>query len=67
MQARLTELYRVSVKTMREHLQNIYAEGELEPERTIRKFRIVQMEGARGNSRPRFLSSMRRSTIPTGS
>lgn len=52
-QAQLAELCRVSVKTMKEHLQNIYVEGELEPERTIWKFWIVQMEGTRGNSRPR--------------
>ncbi len=51
-QAQLAELYQVSVKTISEHLQNIYAEGELEPERTIRKFRIVQMEGTRQVRRP---------------
>lgn len=46
-QLQLAELYEVSVKTINEHLQNIYAEGELESERTIRKFRIVQTEGTR--------------------
>jgi hypothetical protein len=51
-QAQLAELYQVSIKTISEHLQNIYAEGELEPERTIRKFRIVQMEGTRQVRRP---------------
>jgi hypothetical protein len=30
-----------------EHLINIYDEGELQPEATIRKFRIVQTEGER--------------------
>ncbi len=46
-QRRLGELYRVSVKTVNEHLKNIYSDGELEPAATIRKFRIVQAEGSR--------------------
>jgi hypothetical protein len=46
-QAQLAELYQVTVKTVSEHLQNIVAEQELEPERTIRKLRIVQTEGQR--------------------
>lgn len=46
-QLQLADLYEVSVKTISEHLQNVYSEGELEPERTIRKFRIVQIEGSR--------------------
>jgi len=43
----LADLYQVSVPTVNEHLANIYDEGELTPERTIRKFRIVQTEGKR--------------------
>lgn len=46
-QRQIADLYQVSVKTVSEHLQGIYDEGELEPEPTIRKFRIVQTEGAR--------------------
>ncbi|URL58394.1 virulence RhuM family protein [Luteibacter flocculans] len=46
-QAQLAELFQVTVKTISEHLQNIYDEGEVEPERTIRKLRIVQIEGER--------------------
>ncbi|UYK89009.1 virulence RhuM family protein [Xanthomonas sacchari] len=46
-QAQIAELYQVSVKTISEHLQNIYAEGEVEAERTVRKLRIVQAEGER--------------------
>jgi hypothetical protein len=46
-QAQLADLYQVKVKTISEHLQNIYAENELDPERTVRKLRIVQIEGAR--------------------
>jgi len=43
----MADLYQVSVKTVNEHLMNIYAEGELDPEATIRKYRIVQREGER--------------------
>jgi len=43
----IAELYQVSVKTANEHLVNIYNEGELSSEGTIRKFRIVQAEGKR--------------------
>ncbi|WP_026368897.1 virulence RhuM family protein [Aminiphilus circumscriptus] len=47
----MAELYQVSVKTINEHLLNIYEEGELEPEATVRKFRRVQTEGSRQVSR----------------
>lgn len=43
----IAELYQVAVPTVNEHLSNIYAEGELDPAATIRKFRIVQPEGTR--------------------
>jgi hypothetical protein len=43
----IAELFQVSVKTANEHLVNIYSEGELDPEATIRSFRIVQTEGTR--------------------
>ncbi len=43
----MADLYQVSVKTINEHVVNIYNEGELAPEGTIREFRIVQTEGKR--------------------
>jgi hypothetical protein len=43
----IAELFQVSIKTVNEHLVNIYSEGELDPEATIRSFRIVQAEGTR--------------------
>lgn len=46
-QAQMATLFQVSVKTVSEHLGNIFDEDELDPERTIRKFRIVQTEGSR--------------------
>ncbi len=47
----IAELFQVSVKTANEHLVNIYAERELDPQATIRRFRIVQTEGRREVSR----------------
>jgi hypothetical protein len=47
----LGELYQVSVPTINEHLGNIFDEQELDPAATIRKFRIVQLEGKREVSR----------------
>lgn len=46
-QRQLADLFQVSVPTINEHLQNLYKEHELEPEATIRDFRIVQTEGRR--------------------
>lgn len=50
-QKMMSELYDVSVPTINEHIAKIYADGELAKEATIRKFRIVQAEGARQVSR----------------
>ena len=47
----MAELFAVSVKTISEHLNNIYESEELQPDRTIRNFRIVQNEGGRSVSR----------------
>ena len=46
-QKRIADLFDVDVRTINEHLQNIYSSGELAADRTIRKFRIVQTEGNR--------------------
>src|ERR1017187_1798715 len=46
-QALIGELFQKDVRTINEHLQNIYAEGELDEGATIRKFRIVRREGMR--------------------
>jgi len=43
----MASLFDVDVRTINEHLRNIYAQGELAQESTIRKFRIVQSEGSR--------------------
>ncbi len=46
-QALIAELFQKNVRTINEHLKNIFREGELEPDATIRKFRIVRREGKR--------------------
>ena len=50
-QRMMAELYGVDVRTVNDHLQKIYADGELPENATIRKFRIVQTEGTRQVSR----------------
>lgn len=46
-QRMMAQLYDVSLPTINEHIKKIYGDGELIEEATIRKFRIVQMEGTR--------------------
>ena len=46
-QKRIADLFSVDVRTVSEHLQNIYTTGELQKGSTIRDFRIVQKEGNR--------------------
>nr|WP_203571566.1 MULTISPECIES: RhuM family protein [Deefgea] len=50
-QATMAELFGKDVRTINEHLQNVFKEAELDPTSTIRKFRIVRQEGARQVSR----------------
>ncbi len=50
-QALIAELFQKDLRTVSEHLTNIYDEGELSQEATIRKFRIVRREGTREVSR----------------
>jgi len=50
-QKSLSILYQVSIKTINEHILNIYQDGELRENSTIRKFRIVQKEGSRNVER----------------
>lgn len=46
-QAAMAELYQKDVRTINEHLQNIYKEAEIDQNATIRNFRIVREEGSR--------------------
>ena len=46
-QKQLSELFQKDVRTINEHIKNIYEERELDEILTIRNFRIVQQEGKR--------------------
>lgn len=46
-QSQLEILFDKSKKTVSEHINNIYKEGELKRGSTVRKFRTVQIEGSR--------------------
>ncbi|PKE29903.1 hydroxyacid dehydrogenase [Rahnella sp. AA] len=50
-QTLISDIYQKNVRTINEHLMNIYQEGELDRNATIRKFRIVRQEGSREVSR----------------
>ena len=47
----LAELFAVDVRTVNEHLKNIYDSQELVRPATVRKFRTVQLEGGRDVTR----------------
>ena len=44
-QKRMAELFQKNVRTINEHIHNIFAEGELTPESVIRNFRITADDG----------------------
>ena len=46
-QKMMATLYDVSVAAINQHIKKLYADSELEPESTIKKYLIVQNEGAR--------------------
>jgi len=50
-QKKMGELFGVETNTINYHLKEIFKNGELSPEATIRKFRIVQKEGTRNVQR----------------
>lgn len=52
-QNQLAELFQTTQQNISGHIQNVYAEGELEREATHKKFLSVQLEGSREVSRQR--------------
>ena len=50
-QSQMAELFQKTVPTINEHIKNVFAEGELSENSTIRNFRIVQREGDRDVAR----------------
>ena len=47
----MADLFQIGVNTVNHHLKEIYAEGEQQSGATIRRYRIVQIEGSRKISR----------------
>ena len=50
-QKQMSELFGKGIPTINEHIKNLYKEGELEKDSTIRNFRTVQNEGGRSIER----------------
>jgi prophage maintenance system killer protein len=50
-QKQMANVFNVDVRTVNEHLKNIFNSGELNKNSTIRKFRIVRKEGKRNVAR----------------
>lgn len=57
-QKALAELYQTSLQNINLHIQNIYNEGELRPEATIKESLIVQKEGSRTVKRSQNLYNL---------
>ena len=57
-QRQMAELFEKDIRTVNEHIGNIYKEKELSKDSTIRKFRIVQKEGKRQIERERNLYNL---------
>ena len=51
-QKKIAQLFGVESNTVTYHLKEIYQSGELEPDATARKFRVVQREDGRETSKP---------------
>lgn len=46
-QKQMSELFQKDIRTVNEHIKNIFGEGELKPRSVIRKFRITASDGKR--------------------
>ena len=57
-QKTMSILFDVDIRTINEHLKNIYSQGEVDKNTTIRKNQIVQKEGNRNISREVFIYSL---------
>lgn len=57
-QRMMGELYGVNVRTVNEHLKNIFADGELQADSVIRNFRITAADGKHYNAQHYNLSTI---------
>jgi hypothetical protein len=58
-QAQLVELFQSSKANISQHIKNVFQEGELDPEATVRDFRTVREEGPRRVERA-YLDAVKR-------
>ena len=58
-QAQMATLFDKDVRTINEHILNIFSDGELLESATIRKSRIVQQEGKRSVKRTVYCTQLR--------
>ena len=63
-QALIAELFQIGVNTVNHHLKEIYDDGEIQWEATIRQYRIVRLEGSREVTRQIEHYSPKHSTCP---
>ncbi len=63
-QAQMATLFGVDVRTVNEHLRNVFGTNELAEDATIRKFRMVRSEGG-GRSRERSRSTTSTPSSPS--
>ena len=54
----IAELFQTTIPNISMHVRNIYEEGELTPEATIKKFLTVRQEGTRKVRRREFKESL---------
>ena len=54
----IAELFQTTIPNISMHVRNIYEEGELTPEATIKKFLTVRQEGTREVRRRKFKESL---------
>lgn len=62
----MAELFAVDVRTINEHLKNIFGTQEVQREATVRKFRIVQTEGLREVTRNVDFHNLERDGVLAG-
>ncbi|HMS31851.1 MAG TPA: hypothetical protein PKA29_01060 [Candidatus Saccharibacteria bacterium] len=62
-QAQLVALFQSSKANISEHIKNIYSEGELAREATVREFRTVQNEGEYKKYQAKTLSSVEKAFL----
>lgn len=59
-QNQMAELYQTTKQNVSLHIQNVYEEGELAPEATVKEYLTVRQEGSRAQCRTEIVSAVAR-------